>query len=306
MAEHAVTTWARQPTQPGLVSVVVPVFNGAAFLGRALDSIFAQTYQTWEVVVVDDGSTDDSGGVAEACARQDERVQVVRQPNGGPGVARNRGIVECRGEFLQFLDADDELCPSKLMDQVAYLNAHPEVDIVAGQAEYFDARGRLEAMDCDPPAFSIGADLLLRNFICVNSPLTRRRALGSIGGFKSHTARGERVYGCEDWELWLRAVLGGCRLAYLSDVVVHNHWHERNVQHDRVRMLESALWALAESWRAMPGRYLPWWVLSVLEKRLALAVAKSGRGARLTRALAGDWRRLGQRIRRWARGRGAV
>lgn len=262
-----VQEWARQSAESGLVSVVIPVFNGAEFLRDALESVRRQNYQRWEVVVVDDGSTDQSRSIAEAVAAQEPRVRSFHQDNAGHSAARNRGLIECRGEYVQFLDADDRLCPTKLSDQVRHLEQHPDIDIVTGEARYFSVRGQTPPMDAHPPAQNFLADLLVRNVMCINSPLTRRTVLARIGGFKSRTARGARVYGCEDWDLWLRAGLSGCKIAYVPVVVVHNYWHENNTQHDRVRMLESALWALRENAGAVSLRYKPWWVLSVLEKQ---------------------------------------
>ena len=280
-----VQAWATEPARPGLVSVVIPVFDGAAFLLEALESVRAQRYPHWEVIVVDDGSTDASGSVARAVAEREPRVRVRSQPNRGHPAARNTGLVECRGEYLQFLDADDRLCPGKLESQVAFLEMHPEVDIVTGEARYYSARGREPTRELAPPLPHSLADLLLRNVMCVDSPLVRRTVLAKTGGFKSRTERGERLYGCEDWDLWLRAALAGCRLEYVPDVVVHNYWHGRDAQHDRVRMLESALWVLADNAGGVPFRQRPWWGLSVLEKRLALWVTRRADGTRAHAAL---------------------
>src|SRR4029077_13800601 len=94
------------------VSVIIPVFNKAACVTRALDSIANQTFEDFEVIVVDDGSTDDSA--KRASAHKDSRIRVLSQANAGPGAARNRGTAESRGELLAFLDADDEWLPDYL------------------------------------------------------------------------------------------------------------------------------------------------------------------------------------------------
>jgi glycosyltransferase involved in cell wall biosynthesis len=100
--------WRRQRDQP-LVSVVVPVYDVAAYLPAALDSVLAQSHSALEVVVIDDGSTDDSGGIADDYARRDGRVHVVHTENHGLGAARNEGLRHASGEFLAFLDSDDVL-----------------------------------------------------------------------------------------------------------------------------------------------------------------------------------------------------
>jgi glycosyltransferase involved in cell wall biosynthesis len=108
------------------VSCVVPVFNGERFLAEALESILAQTYPPTELIVVDDGSTDGSPQIVQAYG---ERVVLLQQSNRGPAAARNRGIRAARGDLLAFLDADDLWRPEKLERQVAFLRAHPEVDL---------------------------------------------------------------------------------------------------------------------------------------------------------------------------------
>jgi glycosyltransferase involved in cell wall biosynthesis len=277
------------------------VFNGAQHLHHALESIRAQEYLHWEAIVIDDGSTDASRAIAQDMAAREPRLRVIAQAQGGHSAARNRGLLECRGEFLQFLDADDRLCPGKLKSQSAYLAQHPHVDIVTGEARYFDETGRLPALELAPPASYIVWDVLLRNVMCVDSPLVRRAVFARIGGFRARTARGERLYGCEDWDLWLRALLGGCELAYVPEVVVHNYWHASNLQHDRARMLESALCVLMDNAGAVPFRHKPCWAVSVLEKRLALWLDRSLHGTRAKWLLTQLWGELCGVRQSWAR-----
>lgn len=290
------TSWVR-PEQAGLVSVIVPVYNGADFLGEALESLRAQSHSCWEAIVVDDGSSDGSRNIAAALARGDARIRAFQQSNRGASAARNRGLEECSGEFIQFLDADDRLCPRKLSAQVRYLRAHPEVDIVTGDARYFDAAGWRDDLGPWPPGADLVAELLLRNHLCINSPLLRRRALARVGGFRSHTPSGERVYGCEDWDLWLRAALSGCRFAYVPGVVAHNRWHSGNTQQDRVEMLRWAVWALLQNASAVSPKLALWWWLSVIEKRLALGFARHMPRAYRATASSRLWHHLGRLVR---------
>lgn len=121
-----------KPTEPPmsspLVSVVVPTYNQPALLLETLETVFAQTLTDYEVVVVNDGSTDDT---ADRLRRLGERVRVIEQPNSGIGAARNRGIAEARGKYVAMLDHDDLWRPEKLATQVAYFEAHPECSIVS-------------------------------------------------------------------------------------------------------------------------------------------------------------------------------
>lgn len=121
-----------------LVSVVVNAFNAERYLAETLESVFAQTLDDWELIVVDDGSTDRTLGIARAASRgREEKVRVLQHPNGGnhgPSLARNRGLDAARGTFVAFLDADDVWLPDKLEQQVAILRAHPQAGLTYGRA----------------------------------------------------------------------------------------------------------------------------------------------------------------------------
>lgn len=117
------------------ISVVIPLYNGAQHIGEALDSVFAQAYPHLEVIVVDDGSTDDSAAVVQAYPA---RVLLLRQENSGSGAARNRGVMAATGEFIAFLDADDLWAQDKLQRQMACFRARPDLDVVWGYVREFE------------------------------------------------------------------------------------------------------------------------------------------------------------------------
>jgi glycosyltransferase involved in cell wall biosynthesis len=123
------------------VSVLMPVYNGIRFVAKAIESVLAQDYQDWELIVVNDGSTD---GTAEALASfTDTRIRVISQANGGEAVARNRGLDAISGDYVAFLDADDLYLPNALADMVAYLAAHAETDAVCSDGYFCDEADRL-------------------------------------------------------------------------------------------------------------------------------------------------------------------
>ncbi len=113
-------------TKQALVSVIVPSYNASRYISETLESVLSQTYRNFEVIVVDDGSKDNTPDIVADYARRDSRIRLVNQPNSGCGAARNRGIAEASGEFIAPLDADDVWYPQKLEKQVASLERNGE------------------------------------------------------------------------------------------------------------------------------------------------------------------------------------
>jgi glycosyltransferase involved in cell wall biosynthesis len=187
------------------VTVVVPCYDHGRFLGQALDSVFAQGYGDFEVVVVDDGSTDPATRAAlDALDRP--RTRLVRTPNRGLSAARNTGIREARGEFVCCLDADDLLEPDMLAKSVAYLDAHPGVGFVSHWLRAFgDEEWEWTPARCDFPA------LLDANTVN-GAALVRRRVLLEHGLFDESMRDG-----CEDWDLWITLVSRGVAGAILPE-----------------------------------------------------------------------------------------
>lgn len=196
------TTWP-------LVSVVIPVFNAAAYLREAIDSVLGQDYPAMDVILVDDGS--DDGGL-EIMRSYGERVRVIRQDRAGPAAARNIGIRAARGDYLAFHDADDVWMPGKLTAQMRFMQAHPEFHIVFGQfafwtpdanRHYPDPLRFLERPDSweikQPLSGCIYADELMDSCIAMITPVVRREVFDALGGFD------EALLGGSDYDFWLRA-----------------------------------------------------------------------------------------------------
>src|SRR2546423_3285778 len=183
------------PTQKSgpLVSVVVPTYNYAGFITEALESLRAQTYQNWECIVVDDGSTDDTAEVVARFVEREPRVRYLRQENQRQSVAKNTGLADARGRYVQFLDADDLIEPLKFERQVEFLEAHAEADIVYGGVRFFRTerpRERLYAMFGEnepwmPEGAGAGRGGLLplvrQNIMVIKSPLLRRSVVEEVG-----------------------------------------------------------------------------------------------------------------------------
>ena len=115
-----------------VVSIILPTYNRASLLPRAVDSVLAQSWTSWELIVVDDGSIDDTVAVVSRYCRADARIHLLQQDNGGPGAARNRGFEKSNGDLVTFLDSDDEYLPEHVAIRVAYLEQYPDVGLLHG------------------------------------------------------------------------------------------------------------------------------------------------------------------------------
>lgn len=217
------------------VSVLVPVYNGQAYLAEALDSALAQSYRSFEVIVVDDGSTDASGSIARMYAyRSNGRVKLVRQANAGLPAARNAAIAAAQGEFFALLDADDVWLPNHLAHAVAALDADPTVGLVHANIERMDAQGRslgvpLRFWNLQSDAYSAVA--LRHEHVSCPTAVFRRACVDDVGAFDTRFTG----LGCEDRDLWLR-IAEGWRLRYLDQVSARYRIHGRNMSGNRERM----------------------------------------------------------------------
>lgn len=126
--------------QPDLISIMMPAYNAAAFIGRAIESILAQTAHNWELIIVNDGSQDDTAVVV--AQYPDPRIKLIQQPNGGEAAARNTALQHVSGAYLAFLDADDEFLPDHLQKTFAFLQAHPALHGVYTDGYYINPEGR--------------------------------------------------------------------------------------------------------------------------------------------------------------------
>jgi glycosyltransferase involved in cell wall biosynthesis len=189
------------------VSVIIPTYNRATYISRAVESVLSQSYRDFEVIVVDDGSCDNTKQVVQAYG---DRIRYVFQSNAGPGAARNLGIRVSEGMYLAFLDSDDTWMPEFLGKTVEALDAHPEVDVVTTGIYVGPADRKSEAMMEGvetgiwqlPTQFARRQVPFLLNGFCAGAVLVRREVVNRYGGFYEHGCTlGEDVY------LWVQVVL---------------------------------------------------------------------------------------------------
>jgi glycosyltransferase involved in cell wall biosynthesis len=210
------------------VSVVIPAYKIAPFVGETLDSVFAQTFQDFEVVVVNDGSPD-TEEFERALAPYASRLRYFRQENRGAGAARNRGVGEARGEFVAFLDGDDLWLPTYLEEQLSFIRAGG-FDLVYADALLFgdSPLAGKTYMETAPSRGPVNFLSLITNEcnVITSGVVARRRAVVEAGLFD------ESLRNAQDFELWVRLARRGARLAYQRKVLLRYRYHEGSLSGD--------------------------------------------------------------------------
>jgi glycosyltransferase involved in cell wall biosynthesis len=222
-----------------LVSVVIPCFNGEAFLKATIESALAQSYPRVEIIVVDDGSTDRSGEIAQSFP-----VRYLHQPNRGLTPSRNLGIQESRGSYLVFLDADDRLMPEAIEAGLRVLARHPECALTVGDHLFVAEDGSYLANSQKTflPAGHYEALLKSNYFEMISSILFRRSIFDQVGGFDTEL----RV--AEDYDLYLR-IARDHAVCFHRAVVAEYRMHRSNASRNSELMLTMTMQVLKRHWR---------------------------------------------------------
>lgn len=190
-----------------LVSIIIPTYNNQNTICRAIDSCFNQTYQNIEILVIDDGSTDNTKEILKKY-KNDLRFNYYYQENQERSTARNHGLDLAKGEYIQFLDSDDEIYPTKIEKQVSFLNTHPEYFLVYCGVEYKDDLEQIiHTLEpkIDGP---IDDEILKRNFFVVHSPIFR----------KTNVRFDINMNRLEDWQFWIYIVKKK-KVAYIDEIL---------------------------------------------------------------------------------------
>ncbi|MGI9336622.1 MAG: glycosyltransferase family 2 protein [Gammaproteobacteria bacterium] len=235
-----------------VISVIIPAHNRRKMLLEVLESIFAQTYQPAEIVVVDDGSTDGSAEAVQALA---PRVTLVRQANQGPSAARNRAFEQSSGEWIAIGDSDDLWEPERLQAQVDFLEAHPDVDFLFSDARvirddrlqhesFIWRHAESEYLGKHAANLSRAFEMLLVwNFVTTSTVLLRSALWRQVGSFD------ETLWSVEDRDFWLRAAHHG-RLGYVDKVLVTKRESDERLGRDQVLRCRNLLQVL-DRWRGI-------------------------------------------------------
>lgn len=231
-----------------VVSILTPVYKGKNFITHAIESALGQTYQHIELVIVNDGSPDNSAEVIRPFLA-DPRVKYIEQANAGVATARNTALAHATGDYVGFLDQDDEWMPDKLSLQVNFLESHPDIALVHGRQVCIDDTGpildsdfiHIEAVSghCFPLLFE-------KNRIAVLTVLARRSAIAEAGGFNPQASR------ADDYELWLRIAFRHL-IGFIDRPVARYRVHGDNASHDTFRMTVADLTVIESVLGELPG-----------------------------------------------------
>ncbi len=213
-----------------LVSVIIPCYNQARFLAESVESALSQDYPRKEVVVIDDGSSDNTREVASTFSN---RIVHIEQENRGPSAARNRGIMASRGEYIAFLDSDDVYLPGALSTLASHLNVYQKTALVCANAVLFDDSGTigLKSSVSGRPKNAANFRWETVSFCATpSSVMLRRPCLDSTGLFAENLKKGG-----EDWLMWIRMSLH-FDMAYLDTPLVRYRLHGTNATSNRERL----------------------------------------------------------------------
>jgi len=229
------------------ISVIIPSYNAARFVAEAVASALGQTLPPLEVIVVDDGSTDETEAVLRSFG---ERIRHIRQPNGGPAVARNRGIRESRGELIAFLDADDVWLPEKLEKQWRCLQNHQAAGLVHSNLLVWDDETGETTPGDDGRRERSGAcygKLFTRSGVTPSTVLLKRECLDRVGVFDETI----REASTEDYDLFLR-IARRYEFAFVDEPLILYRRHAASASHGRLKMMTNELRVVRKALGADP------------------------------------------------------
>lgn len=221
-----------------LVSVIVPAYQSAKYISEALDSLLKQTYENIEIIIIDDGSTDETKNIV-APYLLNKKIKYFYINNSGPAQAKNFALQKAKGQYIQILDADDLLAPTAIGEKIFFLKNNPQFSVVYSDFEYFQNSKEQKISPNTRLSFrsiksgSLFIDLIKGNFLAINSLLISKNIFNRAGLFN------EKLVHHEDWELWLRFDLTGCLWGYLNKKLALCRLHEKSLSTNDLKMAAS-------------------------------------------------------------------
>ncbi len=203
------------------VSVIMPTYNRSRLIGKAIESVICQTYSDWELIIVDDGSTDQTEEMVQKYVQTDRRIRYLKQQNTGCASARNRALAESVGKYIAFIDDDDVYLPDKLELQVKFLDENPETGFVYSDTELVDSQGKHLRNVPEVPQKSF-LELIMGFAVPPVAILMRRECFEKVGGFCTE------LRSTDDYDMWLR-IAKEFPIAYFPSRVAQYVWHDGNL-----------------------------------------------------------------------------
>ncbi len=227
------------------VSVIIPVYNGEKFLSEAIESVVAQTYLDWEIITVNDGSTDRSLEILRKYEKQlPSKIYVINQENKGPSLTRNMAIAEAKGEYIAFLDCDDSWLPEKLEKQVEFLDLNKEFGLIYSDCYVIDYNGNIKgntySSRIKPFRGNVFNELLYTNFIPTSTVMVRSEVFDDVGLFNPML----RI--SQDYDLWIR-IAETCPIDFIDQPLAKYRLHCEGISRN-VELMTNEDFQIMEYW----------------------------------------------------------
>lgn len=242
------------------VSVIIPFYNGKEFIAQAVNSVLRQTYTSYEIIVVDDGSTDDS---KKALEQFDGKIRYFYQQNQGISNARNKAVKEAKGEYIALLDQDDIWYPRRLEKQVKVMDENSDISIVYSDCHYINEKNEILSQAFEVQKARSGRifkDLIIKNFIPIPTVLLRKRAVDEVGLFDKRYSFAEEYY------LFLR-IARIYHVSYIDEPLAGYRIHGKNLSKNTEKSLKEDIMLKEEIIKNYPNDTAP--VLSRIEREIA-------------------------------------
>jgi glycosyltransferase involved in cell wall biosynthesis len=260
------------------VSIVTPLYNSSACIQSTLDSVLGQTFENWELLLVNDGSTDDTAEKIQPYLA-DSRISYTSQSNQGIAGARNAGIAAATGDWVCLLDHDDRWLPQKLEKQLSFAAEHDleivgtDAVVIKGDERSLYSRNFPEEMvsalsrSLDDRSVDVFAVLISGNFLCSSSVAIKRRLFDRLGLLDAQAAP------ADDYEMWLRCAAAQTRIGYLDERLIEYYLHQDNYSRDTLMMMTKEIYALRKS-RALVNKRIQ---IELLDQRVGSLRARAAR-----------------------------
>lgn len=281
------------------ISIVIPAYNSAKFLPEVIQSVLKQTYQNWELLVIDDGSTDNTATLVNNYCQQDPRIRLISKKNGGVSSARNLGVELATSELIAFLDSDDLWLPDKLSVHIEYMNNHPEVGVSFARVELIDPQGK----STGKLTANLVDNLQPYTFFYTNPTVTTSNVVVRKSVFQSSGGFDKTIKYSEDIDLLFRiAFQSDWKIEGIDQTLIQYRLHSSGLSSDIIKMKEGWFKLMDKArqeapnlvdkhYRAAEAAHFQYWAKQTLRLDISPFVGVS----LINRALGSSWKNVHQK-----------